>query len=213
MSTIKNITMVGAGALGTAALAMGAAGIAGAQEDDPTLETPAPAEETTEDRPTRQERRMERLEMLVEDGVITQEQADNLVETREAIQAERQARQEEKLQGVADVLGVTTDDLRQAREDGVSLAELAGDDLPALVDYMTEQATERINDAVADGKITQEQADEKLDGLDERIEDRLENGGGFGKGHGRRGGHGHGPRGGGGFGGGADAPAAEEVAA
>jgi polyhydroxyalkanoate synthesis regulator phasin len=214
MSSIKNITMVGAGALGTAALALGAAGIAGAQEDDPTLETPAPAEETTEDRPTREERRMNRLDMLVEDGVITQEQADDLVETHEAIQAERQARQEEKLQGVADVLGVTTDDLRQAREDGVSLAELAGDDLPALVDYLTDQATEKINDAVAEGRITQEQADEKIDGLDERIEDRLENGGGFGKGKGRRGGHGHGNRGGGGgFGGGADAPAAEEVAA
>jgi len=212
MSSIKNITMVGAGALGTAALAIGAAGIAGAQEDDPTLETPAPAEDTNEDRPTREERQANRLESLIEDGVITQEQADNLAETREAIQAERQARQEEKLQGIADVLNVTTDDLRQAREDGVSLAELAGDDLPALVDYTTEQATERINDAVAEGRITQEQADEKLDGLEERISDRLENGGGFGKGHGRRGGHGQ-RGGGGGFGGGADAPAAEEVAA
>lgn len=205
--------MVGAGALGTAALALGAAGIAGAQEDDPTLETPAPAEDTNEDRPTRGERQADRLESLIEDGVITQEQADNLVETREAIRAEREARQEEKLQGIADVIGVTTDDLRQAREDGTSLADLAGDNVDDLVDYLTEQSTERINQAVADGKITQEQADEKLDGLEERIADRVENGGGFGKGHGRRsghgqrGGHGHGPRGG------VDAPAAEEVAA
>lgn len=216
MPNLKNLGLIGAGAAGAVALTIGAAGVAGAQDDEPTLNDPATdttEESTREDRQEqRQERQQARIDSLIEDGVITQEQADDLASIREAIQADREAKRAEKQQAIADVLGITVDELEAAREAGTSLSELAGDNLDDLVAYFTEQATERINEAVADGKITQEQADERLDGLDERIESRIENGGFGDRGEGRRGkGRGHGPRGGG-FGGGDDAPAEAQEA-
>ena len=188
-STLKKLGLIGAGAIGTVAITVGAASVVGAQDDGATLD------DTTEQsrQEAREARQQQRIDRLVEDGVITQEQADTLTEVREAIHAEREARKAEKLQGIADAIGITVDELEAAKESGQTLAEIAGDNLPALVEHMTAEATEKINDAVAEGRITQEQADEKLDGLSERIEQRLESGDGFGrKGHGRRG-H-HGPR-------------------
>lgn len=206
MASMKNLGMIGAGAAGAVALTFGAAGIAGAQEEDPVLVDPTTetddvdAPDADDARPDRSERRQARIDSLVEDGVITQEQADDLGAVREAIQANRAAMRAEKQAAIADALGITVEDLEAAKEEGSSLADIAGDDLSALVELFTEQATERINDAVESGRITQEQADERLDGLDERIEARLENGGGFGnRGEGKRG---HGNRGG-------EAPAAE----
>lgn len=196
MASMKNLGMIGAGAAGMVAFTFGVAGIAGAQDDEPTLTDPATdtveAPEDSEARPDRAERRQARVDRLVEDGVITQEQADDLAEVRAAIQANREEMRAEKQQAIADALGITVEELEAAKEAGTSLADLAGDDVQALVDLFTEQATERINDAVEDGRLTQEQADERLDGLAERIESRIENGGGFGNGEGRRG---HGRRG------------------
>lgn len=196
MASMKNLGMIGAGAAGMVAFTFGVAGIAGAQDDEPTLTDPATdtveAPEDSEARPDLAERRQARVDRLVEDGVITQEQADDLAEVRAAIQANREEMRAEKQQAIADALGITVEELEAAKEAGTSLADLAGDDVQALVDLFTEQATERINDAVEDGRLTQEQADERLDGLAERIESRIENGGGFGNGEGRRG---HGRRG------------------
>ena len=182
--SIKNLSLIGAGAIGTVAMTLGVASVAGAQDDEPTLEDAAES---------REDRRQARIDNLVEEGVITQEQADTLAEVREAVQAEREARKAEKLQGIADAIGITVEELEAAKDSGQTLAEIAGDNLPALVDHLAAEATEKINQAVADERITQEQADEKLDGLSERIEQRLESGEGFGrKGHhGRRG---NGPR-------------------
>ena len=210
MASMKNLGMIGAGAAGAVALTFGAAGIAGAQEEDPVLVDPTPESTDAPDddaRPDRGERRQARIDQLIEDGVITQEQADDLASVREAIQANREEMRAEKQAAIADALGITVEELEAAKEEGTTLAELAGDDVSALVDLFTEQATERINAGVESGRLTQEQADERLEGLGERIESRIENGGGFGnregkRGNGRRGGD-FGPRGG------ADAPAAE----
>jgi len=200
MLNLKNLSLVGGGALGAAALTLGAAGIAGAQTDDePTLDDPAPAEETDDSRPERGdrgERRQAMIDQLVEDGAITQEQADNVADVRAAFQEQREARKAEKLAAIAEAIGIGVEELQAAKEAGTPLAEIAGDQLPAVVDLLVENATERIEARVADGRITQEQADEKLEGLEERITTRLEDGGGFGDKHeGRRGKRGHGPRG------------------
>jgi hypothetical protein len=204
MNKIKNLSMIGAGAAGAVALTFGVAGIAGAQDDAPTLDDPAPVENedtTRPDRGDRAERRQAKIDQLIEDGVITEEQAEDMAAIRAAVQEQREAARTEKQAAIAEVLGIGVDELVAAREEGTTLAELAGDDLPAVVDFFTEQATERIAERVESGRITQEQADERLEGLNERIESRIENGGFGGRGEGRRGhGHGHGPRGG-------DAPA------
>ncbi|MFT7473734.1 MAG: hypothetical protein ACI81L_000649 [Verrucomicrobiales bacterium] len=200
MNKLKNLSMIGAGAAGAVALTIGAAGIAGAQDDAPTLDDPAPVESedtTRPDRGDRAERRQAKVDQLIEDGVITEEQAEDMAAVRAAVQEHREAARAEKQSAIADVLGISVDELATAREEGTSLSELAGDDLPAIVDFFTEQATERIAERVESGRITQEQADERLEGLDERIESRLENGGFGGRGEGHRGhGRGHGPRGG-----------------
>ncbi len=181
MKSLKSIGYAGAGALGAVAITIGGASLAGAQEEDPTLDTPdVEAEEAPESNDGRRARRgfgPNAAARLVEEGVITQDQADTLAEVREAVQAEREARKAEKLQGIADVLGITVEDLQAAREEGTTLAELAGDDLDALVDHLVSERTAKIQEKVDAGAITQEQADEKIAGLDERITNRLENGG------------------------------------
>lgn len=193
-SVFKNAALIGGGALGAAALTIGAAGVAGAQ-DAPTLDDPAPVEET-EETSQRGERRQSMIDQLVEDGVITQEQADNVADVKAAFQEQRAANKAEKLAAIADAIGIGIDELTEAKEAGTPLNEIAGDNLPAVVDLFVDNATERIDEKVADGTITQEEADEKLDGLEERIETRLEEGGGFGrKGDGHRGNNKRGDRG------------------
>lgn len=195
MKNLKNLALIGGGALGAAALTLGAAGIAGAQEDEPTLIDPAPAEQVDDDvRPERGQRgdrsgrRQAMIDQLVEDGVLTQDQVDSVSDVRAALQDQREAQKAEKLAEIADAIGIGVEELVAAKEAGTPLAEIAGDNLPAVVDLMVNKATERIEQGVADGRISQEQADEKLAGLEERIEARLEDGGGFGsKGEGRKG--------------------------
>jgi len=216
-SLLKTAGLIGAGAAGSVALLFGAAGIAGAQDDGdaPTLDDPAPAEESANPngearRENREARRQAMVDQLVEDGVISSDQVDDWQAVRDALREQHEAQRAEKIQGVADVLGVTVEDLQAAREAGDSLADIAGDDIDALVDYFVDEATERIETALADGNITQEQADERLDGLADRIQTRIEDGGGFGGrgGHHHRGGRGGPGAGGAGFGPGDGAAAA-----
>ena len=73
----------------------------------------------------------------------------------------------------AQVLGLTTDELREQLRSGKTLAEVATDqgvDRQTLVDALVASATERLAQAVTDGKITQEQADERAADLPEMIE-------------------------------------------
>lgn len=95
---------------------------------------------------------------------------------------------------VLDTLGITADELRDARQDGTSLAELAeaqGVDVATLIDALVSAAEERIAEHVADGDLTQEEADERLAEVEERITDRV-NGEVPERGDGERRMHGHG---------------------
>lgn len=183
MKERKTLSLIGAGAIGVAAITLGTAGIAGAQNSD----GPPATDRTSEDsgREGHKARRQARVESAVEDliaeGVITQEQVDSADSLRAVVQSQRDEARADKAQALADVLGLSVEDLQAAKEEGTSVAELAGDDLGAVVDLFTERATTRINDAVASGRISQEQADERLAGIEDRIESRLEDGGGFGK--------------------------------
>jgi len=98
---------------------------------------------------------------------------------------------------IASVLGLSADEVKAQLKAGKSLADLAegkGVDVQKLIDAQAAAITQSINQAVTDGKLTQEQADKQLADV-AKIAERIVNGKGFGEGR-----H-HGKGFGGGFGG------------
>ena len=95
---------------------------------------------------------------------------------------------------LAEELGMTQDELSAALADGKTVAELAAEQglsLDDLVAALTAQRAEALSQAVADGTLTQEQADSMLEQMAEHMTWQLENvglGGYGGGGCGMRGG-------------------------
>jgi lambda repressor-like predicted transcriptional regulator len=76
------------------------------------------------------------------------------------------------LEAAAEAIGISEDELRAALADGTSLAEVAADhgvDVETLVDALVAQASTRLDDAVADGRLTESEAAERSAELEERI--------------------------------------------
>lgn len=149
---------------------------------------------------------VETLAPLIEAGTITEAQAEAVAEH---LAANRPIRPKGHRPGVrigiataAEVLGMEVEELAEQLKEGATLAEVAGSQTDAVIDALVAQAEERLAEAVADGKLTQEEADEKLAEIQERITTFVNEGpperpaGEFG--------HRRGPRGGGP---GGDAPA------
>ncbi len=121
----------------------------------------------------------EALDSLVEDGTLTQDQADATVERirEHAMDAPRRGPMGhrgggEHLESLAETLGTDVESLGQALRDGQSIAEIAeanGVDPQIVIDSMVADATERIDQALADGHLDAEKADEIKAGLTERI--------------------------------------------
>lgn len=104
----------------------------------------------------------------------------------------------EKIETIAEVLGLTTDELRSELAGGATVAELAeanGVSIDTVTDALLVQLSERVAEHVADGDFTQAEADERLADAEERIDGFVNGevpanrGGAFGRG-GMRGGHG-----------------------
>jgi hypothetical protein len=148
--------------------------------------------------------RQSAIEQAVADGVLTQEQADELA----AIEAEREANRPVKdhsdsplytymQTAIAEAFGISVEDLEAMQEAGTSLKDLAIEQDLTVAEYKSRIETARlsaIDAALADGVITQEEAD----AMKARVEDGVRLPGlggmpGFGghRGHGGRGG-GHG---------------------
>ena len=98
----------------------------------------------------------------------------------------------ERAEALAGVIGITTDELRAGFEAGQTLAEIAadhgvsGDELAAA---MLAEMEERLDEAVAEGRIDAEKAEERLANAEEHIDEAInrepgEGKGGFGH-HGR----------------------------
>lgn len=101
------------------------------------------------------------LDQAVQDGTITQEQADLL----KAKQALRTYIDEEAI--VAGALGMTVEELQDAKAAGQSLAEILeaqGLDFATYRDALQQAYEDAVAQAVADGVVTQEQADQLLTG-------------------------------------------------
>jgi hypothetical protein len=149
---------------------------------------------------------LEILDQKVADGTITQAQADEIRSRIESggawfgvggggaghhggghgpgmgMGASRDA--------MASFLGIDEATLDAGLQDGKSLATIAqeaGKSRDELKAFVTDQATQHINQEVADGRITQEQADQKLAALSSRLDQMID-----GQFMGGPGGHDHG---------------------
>jgi hypothetical protein len=97
-----------------------------------------------------------RLEALVQDGTLTQAEADAAQQAREALQqqaqdrrAEHQADRQAELDELAGIIGISSDELVQRWRDGESLAEIAGDTAPEVEAWLTQHMTDRLADLEA----------------------------------------------------------------
>lgn len=81
-----------------------------------------------------------------------------------------------KLDTAAEVIGIDVEALRSALDEGQTIAEVAADNgvsADAVIDAMVEAAEERLSEKVEEGRITQNEADDKLVEKTDRIEDRV----------------------------------------
>jgi hypothetical protein len=80
------------------------------------------------------------------------------------------------LDAAASYLGMSEEELRTALGEGQTLAEIAearGKPVDGLIDTLVAAATEDLDEAVADGRLTEEQKAEILSNLEERITARV----------------------------------------
>jgi hypothetical protein len=127
-----------------------------------------------------------RLSAAVAEGRLTQAQADALKERIQSgnvpLFAGRHGPHGDHhlgLEAAAGYLGVSADELRSSLSAGKTLADVArekGKSVDGLVAAMVSAAKERLDQAVADGRLTSAQRDEIASRLQERISELVENG-------------------------------------
>jgi len=139
------------------------------------------------------EQMSEHLAQAVEDGKMTQDQVDSMLENARARFQDMLDQTwdmhptwdkgglrrfgHESLDVAAEALGMTTDDLLAELQDGKSIAAVAeekGVGLDTIIDAYVAQESERLARAVEDGKITQDQADSMLEKSRERIQEMMD---------------------------------------
>ncbi|MBI5157868.1 MAG: hypothetical protein HZA58_07655 [Acidimicrobiia bacterium] len=188
---MKQTLKIGITVMVVSALAMSGVALAQTTEDDTAVEDTRGYEMI-----------QDKLAPLVEDGTINQTQADAVAAAlARGVRGPGGGRGFRAIQGVAEFLELTREEMREALAEYDTLADLAaahGSSGAELIAYLVDQAEERIADAVADGRMTQEEADEKLADLEEHITELVNGdiperprGGGRG-GHGPGGGEGSG---------------------
>ena len=149
--------------------------IAGAQDDVVEAEQAAPE---------RGERISEALQVLIDDGTLTEAQRDAVVETLQNARPDhgefRERRGPRGPRGprgageIVEILGLEGSEMREALRNGSSIAELAeaqGIDSADVVDAIVARAEERLETAVENGRIDDTQAAEMLTQAAERAED------------------------------------------
>ena len=80
------------------------------------------------------------------------------------------------LEAAASAIGIEEAALRAALDNGDTIVDVAatnGVDVDVVIDAMVEAKIERINDEVAEGRITQAEADEKLASVEARVTARV----------------------------------------
>ena len=165
--------IVGASVLGGALVGasfVGSAGAYGGLEDEPADAT---QDTSTEDV----------LDTTGGENVQVQDaetpEGDDVTPEAEGTEGEREGRRGGgcNLEEIAAAIGIDEDSLRSELESGQSIADVAeanGVDSAVIVDLLVDQAEERIADKVEAGRITEDEAAEKLADVEERAEERVE---------------------------------------
>jgi len=166
---------------GAAGFALGAPGLVGAQEDAPATEAP-PNEELQQ---RAQDHIREALAPLLENGTLDQAQVDAVIGALEDARPEGKRGHHGKgffrggLDNVAEVLNLSAEDLQTALRDGQTLAQVAeaqGVDVQSVIDTMVADANARIDEAVANGRIDETEAEAKKAEVVERITTKVNEG-------------------------------------
>jgi polyhydroxyalkanoate synthesis regulator phasin len=129
------------------------------------------------------------LQPLVDDGTISDEQADAVTAHLIANRPERGdhgrggpggfGRRGFDGEVLAGVLGIDTETLRVELRAGKTVAEIAaeqGVEVQTVIDALVAEADTRLDQAVQNGRLTEEEAADKLIEITERITDRVNNG-------------------------------------
>lgn len=117
----------------------------------------------------------EALSGLVDDGTITQDQADAVATALEENRPERgpggRGGPGRHLDTVAEALGMDATELRTALQGGQTIAEVAeaqGVDVATVVDALVADHTAHVQERVEAGELTQDEADARLADAEER---------------------------------------------
>jgi hypothetical protein len=136
------------------------------------------------------ERLRTELQNLVDDGTITATQADAVAADLAASLPDRGpgrpggpgwGHRHPGFDGevLADLLGIDVETLRSDLRDGETVAEIAADqgvDVQTVIDSLVAEAKSHLDLSVANGRLTQEEADAKLVEVTQRITDFVNNG-------------------------------------
>jgi ribosomal protein S20 len=190
---MKKLVAAGLAAAGlaggsVAVAALAPFGTAGAQEGASTTTSPPSSQGAPAPEPPKRAGLLDQtLKSLVDDGTITQAQADAITSR---LQDNAQKLREElgprlgpigkglgqSLDKIAQVIGITVDDLEAQLKQGKTLAEIAGDKKQDLITALTDAANARIDKAVADGHLSAEKAATLESQVTERITRLVEQG-------------------------------------
>ncbi len=118
------------------------------------------------------------IQSLIDDGVVSQAQADTIAERAQEQLGDfgRRGHRGGGMRGAeaaAEVIGITVEELREARTAGSTIADVAeanGVDVQVVIDALVAEHEARIAEAVENGRLTQAEADEKLAGVTEHVE-------------------------------------------
>ena len=175
--------LIGGGAAG---VILGSGGVSGAQESTTTVPAEASPAPDAAGRPDPSARLGETLAPLVQDGTISQEQADKVIETLIAARPEgggpgghgggRGHGGGFGGEAAAEALGISVDELRTALRDGQTIAQVAeskGVSIDTVIAAIVAERTAKIEERVTAGDLTREEADEKLADLTERVTEQV----------------------------------------
>jgi hypothetical protein len=108
---------------------------------------------------------------LVDDGVITADQRDKIAAAFEEhfVRFGKGLRGTPHLDTVAEVLGMDVDELAAKLQDGSTIADIAGDRTADVIAALVAEQESRIDEAVANGRLSEQEADEVRSALADQV--------------------------------------------